>query len=304
MSKIRSVLCAICVALLSISSAYADSNADKNADKHTDNKVALITGTASGFGKAVAERLIQKGYVVYGGDIDTAGNQYLTKLGGTPLAMDVTSDSQVNAGVERIIKEQGRIDVLVNNAGYGSYGTIEDVPIAEIQHQFDVNVFGYARVQKAVLPQMRKQKSGRIVVVSSVVGVFTAGGIGWYSASKHAVEAMADALALEVYPLGIRVVKIRPGMVNTHFDEVAFEGLKKVKISDDYKPTMERVAGSEAAYQKVEGPDGTADVIVQAIEAPEPKVAYNSTKDSEQYVAMEKSLSEDALQAKLLGISK
>lgn len=260
--------------LYAIAAAFALSLSLVGQSLAADKKVVLITGTASGFGKAVAEHLLKKGYTVYGGDINTAGNQYLTKLGGVPLTMDVTSDAQVNAGVERIIKEQGRIDALVNNAGYGAYGTIEDLPISEIQHQFDVNVFGYARVQKAVLPQMRKQKSGRIIVTSSVVGIVTPGGIGWYSASKHAVEAMADALALEVYPLGIQVVKIRPGTVNTNFDEVALAGMKQVRTSDDYKPMMDRLHGFvSAGYEKAEGPDKTADIIVEAIETPNPKVA-------------------------------
>ena len=149
-----------------------------------NNKVVLITGTASGFGKATAEKLVEKGYIVYGGDIQVEANKYLDEIGGHALVMDVTSDEQVNAGVQKVIDEQGRIDVLINNAGYGSYATVEKIDMNELQQQFDVNVFGYARLQHAVLPYMRAQKSGRIINVSSVVVEVSNMMHGWYAAKK------------------------------------------------------------------------------------------------------------------------
>src|SRR5690606_19670294 len=153
-------------------------------------KVVLITGSASGIGKALAEQLLAAEHIVYGADIEVTGNGYLTELGGTPLVMDVTEDHQVRAGVAKIIREQGRIDVLVNNAGIGAIGPIEDLSDAQVLEQFDVNVFGYGRLQRAVLPHMRAAGKGRIVVVSSLLGVISVPALGWYSASKHAVEAM------------------------------------------------------------------------------------------------------------------
>ena len=244
-------------------------------------KVVLITGTASGFGKATAEKLVKKGYIVYGGDIQVEANQYLNKIGGHALVMDVTKDDQVKKGVQKVIDEQGRIDVLINNAGYGSYATIENIELAELQHQFEVNVFGYARLQQAVLPHMRKQKSGRIINVSSVVGEVSTPMLGWYSATKHAIEAMSDALRQEVKQFNIDVVKIQPGAVNTGFDEVAFTKLDASYIPEDYKNLADDFKTlMMAMYTQVEGPEGTADYIVKAVESKKPKTEYRTTSDA------------------------
>ena len=244
-------------------------------------KVVLITGTASGFGKATAEKLVEKGYIVYGGDIQVEANQYLDKIGGHALVMDVTKYEQVKSGVQKVINEQGRIDILINNAGYGSYATIENIDIDELKYQFDVNVFGYARLQQAVLPHMRKQKSGRIINVSSVVGEVSTPILGWYAATKHSVEAMSDALRMEVKPFNIDVVKIQPGAVNTGFDEVAFAKMDASNIPDDYKPMADEFKTYMVdSYSKVEGPEGTADYIVKAVEAKKPKTEYRTTSDA------------------------
>ncbi|WP_421918615.1 SDR family NAD(P)-dependent oxidoreductase [Marinifilum sp.] len=244
-------------------------------------KVVLITGTASGFGKATAEKLVEKGYIVYGGDIQVEANQYLSKIGGHALVMDVTKDDQVKKGVQKVIDEQGRIDVLINNAGYGSYATIENIDMDELKYQFDVNVFGYARLQQAVLPHMRKQRSGRIINVSSVVGEISMPILGWYAATKHAVEGMSDALRQEVKPFNIDVVKIKPGAVNTGFAKVAFAKLDASHIPDDYKSMADKFkAFSKAMYTRVEGPEGTADYIVKAVEAQEPEIEYLTTPDA------------------------
>ena len=244
-------------------------------------KVVLITGTASGFGKATAEKLVEKGYIVYGGDIQVEANQYLDKIGGHALVMDVTKYEQVKSGVQKVINEQGRIDVLINNAGYGSYATIENIDIDELKYQFDVNVFGYARLQQAVLPHMRKQKSGRIINVSSVVGEVSTPILGWYAATKHSVEAMSDALRMEVKPFNIDVVKIQPGAVNTGFDEVAFAKMDASNIPGDYKPMADEFKTYMVdSYSKVEGPEGTADYIVKAVEAKKPKTEYRTTSDA------------------------
>ena len=246
-----------------------------------NKKVVLITGTASGFGKATAEKLVKKGYIVYGGDIQVEANKYLNKIGGHALVMDVTKNDQVKAGVQKVISEQGRIDVLINNAGYGSYATIENIGIDELHNQFEVNVFGYARLQQAVLPHMRKQKSGRIINVSSVVGEVSTPMLGWYAATKHAVEAMSDALRQEVKQFNIDVVKIQPGAVNTGFDEVAFEKMDASHIPNDYKELADDFKTYMVDfYTKVEGPEGTADYVVKAVEAKKPKTQYRTTTDA------------------------
>ena len=136
-----------------------------------EQKVVLITGTAYGIGKSTAELLIEKGHIVYGGDILVEENLYLNDIGGTALEMDVTNQEHIDKAINQIISEQGRVDVLVNNAGLGVYGAIEDVSMEDIYYQYDVNLFGLARVTKAVLPYMREKESGLIINISSVLGL-------------------------------------------------------------------------------------------------------------------------------------
>uniref|UniRef100_UPI00404752E1 SDR family NAD(P)-dependent oxidoreductase n=1 Tax=Algoriphagus sp. TaxID=1872435 RepID=UPI00404752E1 len=256
-------------------------------------QVIIITGSASGFGKAAAEKLVAKGHIVYGGDINVEGNAYLNKIGGYALEMDVTDDSQVLAGIERIIKEQGRIDVLINNAGYGEYATIENIKIDDLKHQFDVNVFGYARLQQAVLPHMRKQGSGRIIVVSSVIGKFSLPMLGWYASTKHAVEGMADALRQEVAQFGIDVVKIQPGAANTGFGETAFARLEQSNIPDDYRAIIDAsVNALEKDFESAPGAEDTAETIVDATELVQPKITY-ITANAQEIVRLRKEMSEE-----------
>jgi NADP-dependent 3-hydroxy acid dehydrogenase YdfG len=259
-----------------------------------EQKVILITGSASGIGKAAAETLIEKGHTVYGGDIQVEKNLYLNDIGGHALIMDVTKDDQVNAGVKKVIDEQGRIDVLINNAGYGSFGTIENINMDELQYQFDVNVFGYARLQQAVLPHMRKQRSGLIIEISSIVGEISYPMLGWYAATKHAVEAMADALRQEVAPFGIDVVKIQPGAVKTNFPNVALAKLDQSNIPEDYKQLASDfklvVEGTYA--DNAESTDGTVNYIVQAMEAEEPKTEYRTTLSSRMAIQAKSNMTE------------
>jgi short-subunit dehydrogenase len=248
-----------------------------------EQKVILITGTASGIGKASAEALIEKGHIVYGGDIQVEKNLYLNDIGGHALNMDVTKDDQVNGGVQKVLNEQGRIDVLINNAGYGSFATIENIDMDELQYQFQVNVFGYARLQQAVLPHMRKQRSGLIIEMSSVVGEISTPMLGWYAATKHAVEAMADALRQEVSPFGIDVVKIQPGAVKSNFPNVALAKLDKSYIPEDYKQLaadFKLVVEGSYTYN-AESTDGTVNYIIQAVEAEDPETEYRTTLSSQ-----------------------
>ncbi|MCB1195552.1 SDR family oxidoreductase [bacterium] len=256
-------------------------------------KVIIITGSASGFGKAAAEKLIAKGHIVYGGDINKEGNKYLDKIGGTALVMDVRKDAQVRAGIRRILKEQGRIDVLINNAGYGEYATIENIDIEDLKNQFDVNVFGYARLQQEVLPTMRKQRSGRIIIVSSGLGKFSLPVLGWYAATKHATEGMADALRLEVSQFDIDVVKIQPGASNTNFVKTAYARLDQSYVPEDYKQMVTNVrAGLDALMTKAGGPEETADAIVEAVEAAEPEISYITMEDAKTFIEKRNSMTE------------
>jgi len=259
-----------------------------------EQKVILITGSASGIGKAAARSLIEKGYTVYGGDIQVEENLYLNDIGGYALIMDVTKDEQVNAGVNKVIDEQGRIDVLINNAGYGSFATIENINMDELKNQFDVNVFGYARLQQAVLPHMRKERSGLIIEISSVVGEISYPMLGWYAATKHAVEAMADALRQEVSPFGIHVVKIQPGAVKTNFPNVALAKLEKSNIPEDYKQLAQdfKLVVEGTYRDTAESLDGTVSSIIEVVEAEDPETEYRTTYSSRMAIKIKNSMGE------------
>ncbi len=235
-------------------------------------KVILITGTASGIGKATAEFLVSKGHIVYGGDIQHEKNLYLDSIGGHSLRMDVTKDEEVKAAVEKVIKEQGRIDVLMNNAGYGQYGPVEEVTMEDAFAQFEVNLFGVARVTKAVLPHMRKQKSGTIINISSMGGkIYTPLG-AWYHATKHAIEGWSDCLRLEVKEFGINVVIVEPGMINTGFYNVFAKKLAPYTKETAYSHIMDPML--KADPPKMSEPIVIAKLINKIVNKRRPKTRY------------------------------
>lgn len=247
-----------------------------------EQKVILITGTASGIGKATAKHLIEKGHIVYGGDIQFQKNKYLDSIGGHSINMDVTDTAMVNAGVKRIIKEQGRIDVLYNNAGWGLYAPIEEVSDEDARYQFEVNLFGVNNVTKAVLPYMRKQKSGRILVTSSMGGKIYMPLGAWYHASKHAIEGYFDCLRLEVKHFNIDVVIIEPGAINTNFGNVTVSYMKKYMdstayghIMDPFGDMMETINNDPKAIERMSSdPIVIAEVVEKAIRKRKPKTRY------------------------------
>ncbi|MEM9964784.1 MAG: SDR family NAD(P)-dependent oxidoreductase, partial [Asticcacaulis sp.] len=180
-------------------------------------KVVLVTGASGGIGEATARRLLKAGYRVYA----TARNlKTLTDLqaeGAQILALDVTDPVSAKAAVEDIVAAEGRIDVLINNAGYSQIGAIETLPLERIRAQFETNVFGLVHLTQLVLPVMRAQGGGTVINLSSIVGKLVFPGAGAYAASKHALEAFSDALRFEVSGFGVRVVLIEPGLIRTDF---------------------------------------------------------------------------------------
>ncbi len=240
-------------------------------------KTALVTGASSGIGEATARRLAALGYTVYGAARRVDRMRELEASGIRTLAMDVTDDASLEAAVERVIAETGRIDVLVNNAGYGSYGSIEDTPLDEARRQFDVNVFGAMRLTQLVLPHMRAQKSGTIVNISSMGGkIYTPLG-GWYHGTKFAIEALSDALRLETAGFGIDVVVIEPGGIATEWGGIAAENLLKTSGTGAYARQAAAVAktlGSPQAAQRDSSPWVVANAIGRAVTARKPKTRY------------------------------
>ena len=241
------------------------------------SKTALVTGASSGIGEETARTLHKLGYTVYAAARRTDRLEQLTPTGIHALTMDVTDDESMSSGIEKIIAETGRIDVLVNNAGYGSFGAIEDVPIDEARRQFEVNVFGLARLTQLVLPHMRAQRSGTIINISSIGGRFTTLLGGWYHASKHAVEALSDALRMETAPFGIDVVVIEPGLIRTEWSGIAANHLEETAEGSAYASQIKAVANSmrsESTNKRQSPPSVIADTVEKIVTARKPRTRY------------------------------
>lgn len=204
--------------------------------------IVLITGASSGIGYEAAMRLAKDGHKVYGAARRTERMESLRQYGVVPLSLDVTQDASAREAVNRVIDCEGRIDVLVNNAGYGELGPIETTSLEYAQHQMDVNVIGLARMTQLVLPHMRSQRKGRIVNVASIAGHITFCYGGWYNASKYAVESLSDATRMEVKPYGIDVAIVEPGGVYSNWGVIAAEGLRKASEGTVYAEKAGRMA--------------------------------------------------------------
>jgi NAD(P)-dependent dehydrogenase (short-subunit alcohol dehydrogenase family) len=241
------------------------------------DRVALVTGGSSGIGERTAVRLHEAGFTTYAVARRVDRMTGLEQAGVTTFAMDVTDDASMATGIERIVGEHGHVDVLVNNAGYGSYGAVENVPIDEARRQFEVNVFGMARLIQLVTPGMREQKSGRIINISSIGGKYYEPLGAWYHATKFAVEGFSDSLRLELAPYGIRVVIIEPGPIRTEWNAIARDGLVESSAGTAYEQQAEGVRARMASGDQPmlsSGPDVVAQKIVKAATAGRPRTRY------------------------------
>lgn len=240
-------------------------------------KVALVTGASSGIGEATARKLHSLGYVVYAAARRIDKMQHLADLDIHTLAMDVTDDISLQHTVKEIISKSARIDVLVNNAGYGSYGALEDVPRREAHAQFEVNIFGAARLTQLVLPYMRTERTGTIINISSMGGKIHTPLGAWYHATKFALEAMSDCLRMEVKPFGIDVVVIEPGGIKTEWADIAAQKLLEVSGTGPYANQAKAMAESmigEASRKRQSPPELIANTIAKAVTAKKPKTRY------------------------------
>jgi short-subunit dehydrogenase len=208
----------------------------------TNAKVALVTGASSGIGEETARLLQSEGFTVYAVARRVERMQALADQGVHVFSMDLTDDSSIEEGVKKVVAEAGRIDVLVNNAGYGSYGSVEDVPLDDARRQFEVNVFGLARLAQLVTPHMRAQGSGRIINISSIAGKIYEPLGGWYHAAKFAVEGLSDSLRIELRPFGIHVVLIEPGPILTEWNAIARQSLVDSSAGTPYEKQARSVA--------------------------------------------------------------
>src|SRR3954451_1844650 len=185
------------------------------------SRAVLVTGCSSGIGRATAERLVTTGWTVYATARKPESLARLEAAGCRTLALDVTDEASMEAAVRAVEEAEGAVGVLVNNAGYSQSGAIESVPIERVRAQFETNVFGLVRLTQLVLPKMREQRWGKIVNIGSMGGRLTFPGGGYYPATKHALEALSDALRFEVAGFGIDVVLLEPGLIVTAFGEAA-----------------------------------------------------------------------------------
>lgn len=252
-------------------------------------KVILITGASSGMGKETAKKLIHEGHTVYAVARRIDHMQDLKAIGGYPLQMDVTNEADVENVVDTIIKREGKIDVLWNNAGYGLYGSVEDVSLTEARKEMEVNVFGMATMTQRVVPHMRKERSGLIINTSSMGGKMYFPMGAWYHASKHAVEGLSDCLRLELKQFNIKVVVLEPGFIATEFGSVLIDNFSKVAKQSVYTGMMHKIIeGTKKAAQGngSSKPSVIADAVSKIVSSNNPKTRYRVGKFAKPMVWM------------------
>lgn len=244
-------------------------------------KTALVTGASSGMGKVIAKQLIKDGLTVVVAARRVEQMDDLKDLGAHPVAMDVSDDAGRKAALAEITAKFGGVDVLVNCAGFGLYGSVEDVPLKEARYQMDVNLFGAAALIQEVVPYMREKRAGKIINITSMGGkIYTPLG-AWYHASKHALEGLSDCLRLELSQFGIDVVVVQPGIIQTAFGNVVEGPMMKFSGNTAYSHLAKNVAKATADSYKDGGgssPQVIADVVSKAVKARKPKTRYAAGK--------------------------
>lgn len=252
-------------------------------------KTALVTGASSGMGKAIAKQLIQDGYQVYVAARSVDKMADLARLGAQPLRMDVSRDEEIVNGVQTILAQTGGVDVLVNNAGFGLYGPVEEIGIDEARYQFEVNLFGAARLTQLLLPSMRTKRAGHIVNITSMGGKMYSALGAWYHATKHALEGWSDCLRLEMAEFDIKVIIVEPGVIETGFGDGATETIIKRSTGGPYGRMVQMVAKSiKSTYGHGTGsdPQVIADVVSQAVASSHPRTRYAVGKFAKMLIRM------------------
>jgi NAD(P)-dependent dehydrogenase (short-subunit alcohol dehydrogenase family) len=272
------------------------------------SKAVLITGCSSGIGRATALRLARGGWTVYATARRPDTIADLAEAGARTLALDVTDEASMRAAVAAVEEAEGAVGVLVNNAGYSQSGAVETVPLQAARRQFETNVFGLAALTQLVLPKMRAQRWGKVVNLSSMGGRLTFPGGGWYHASKHALEALSDALRFEVAGFGIDVIVIEPGLITTEFGEAAASAVADVSSSVDEGPytAFNAAVGAltKGAYEGPMrrlggGPDRVAAAIEKAIAARRAPTRVTVTPSAKMMLGTRKLLTDRAWDASM-----
>jgi NAD(P)-dependent dehydrogenase (short-subunit alcohol dehydrogenase family) len=262
------------------------------------NKVAIVTGSAAGIGYEIAIHLAKNGFRTYASmrNLQKAnGITEMAKNENLPLSLiqlDVTDDISITKAIDKVINESGRIDVLVNNAGYGLIGSIEDMSVEELKAQYETNVFGTFMVTKAVLPYMRKQHGGSIINISSIAGRIALPMYSAYVSTKFAIEGFSESMAYELEPFGIKVAIIEPGAIKTNFRRE-----QAAKGSSEDSPYSSMMQSPSKAIEKMLKhrlyPEEVAKAVIQAIENPKPKLRYIVGKDAEELIELRRKISDE-----------
>jgi short-subunit dehydrogenase len=245
------------------------------------SRTALVTGASSGMGKDIAFKLINEGLTVYVAARRIDKMRDLEQAGARLIAMDISKEDEVTAAVDLITRESGGVGILVNNAGFGMYGAIEDTAIQDARYQFEVNLFGLARLTQLLLPAMRDHKFGKIINLSSIGGKIYSPLGGWYHATKHALEGWSDCLRLEVKQFGINVVLIEPGLIQTEFGEVVSEPMLKRSGSGAYADLANANAKAVVGAYKdgvASHPSVITDLVLKAVKSAKPQTRYHGGK--------------------------
>lgn len=274
----------------------------------SNQRVAVVTGASSGIGYETSLTLARNGFVTYatmrslnkGENIKTAAEE--EKLPLKIVQLDVTDDESVKDAMQSIISEASGIDVLVNNAGYGLVGALEDLAMEEIKSQYGTNLFGVIRVTQAVLPIMRKQKSGIIVNISSAAGRFAIPGQSAYVSTKFAIEGLSESIAYELEPFGIKVVLIEPGIVKTSMANNMVIAKKSQDPSSPYYRLIENAVSSiEHGLETRSSPDVVAKVVLKAVTSENPNLRYLAGKDIETWMEAKRSMSDEEFHKMMFG---
>jgi NAD(P)-dependent dehydrogenase (short-subunit alcohol dehydrogenase family) len=265
--------------------------------------VAIVTGSSGGIGLATSLALARKGYLTYATMRNLAKRDSIQSVADKQhlpirvVQLDVTDENSIKKAIQSILSEAGRIDLLVNNAGYALTGAFEDIGIDEIEAQYETNVFGVIRVTQAVLPIMRKQGSGRIINISSGAGRIGYPGGSAYVSSKFALEGLSESMAYEIEQFGIKTVLVEPGFVRTNFGENIVIARKTQNTNSPYSQMMQMMSSMrDKMLKNASDADLVAEVVVEAATAKEPNLRYLAGKDIQQMVAAKRSMSDEEFQ--------
>ncbi len=278
------------------------------ANEHSNQPVVLITGCSTGIGRATAQLLAEKGWRVFASArrLETVNNLASDHI--TPLRLDVTNEVSMTAAVQEVLAKAGRIDALVNNAGYAEIGPLEEATMDEVRRQFETNTFGALRMAQLVLPTMRAQGNGRIVNVSTMGGRVVIPFVGLYNSSKFALEAMSDALRMETRPFGVRVILVEPGGTRTNFNTIANQNAQRF-ATDTKSPYQRFFAPLVRFIKQSEGfafpPEMVARVILRSLSTRNPRARYVATPDARLMLAIMLKLPDgarDTMWRQMLGI--